>query len=66
MAAYSWPSREEATLIGASPNRLDGLAKATGAAKTMMAGPSTRSRRLPAEPAGDLYTLMACSMVCLD
>lgn len=30
---YSWPSREEATLVGASPARLDGMEKSTGAAK---------------------------------
>lgn len=33
MAEYSWPSREAAKVIGTSPKRLDGLAKATGAAK---------------------------------
>lgn len=33
MAEYSWPSRGDAAVIGTSPLRLDGLAKATGAAK---------------------------------
>lgn len=33
MAEYSWPSRDTATVVGTSPLRLDGLAKATGAAK---------------------------------
>ena len=33
MAEYSWPTREAAKVIGTSPDRLDGLAKATGAAK---------------------------------
>jgi len=33
MAEYTWPSRDAATSIGKSPNRLDGMAKATGAAK---------------------------------
>jgi xanthine dehydrogenase YagR molybdenum-binding subunit len=30
---YSWPAKDKATLIGKPTNRLDGLAKATGAAK---------------------------------
>lgn len=30
---YSWPSREQSAVIGTSVDRLDGLAKATGAAK---------------------------------
>ncbi len=33
MADYSWPARDEAQLIGKSHDRLDGLVKATGAAK---------------------------------
>lgn len=33
MAEYSWPSRGEAAVIGTSEDRLDGLAKAIGAAK---------------------------------
>jgi xanthine dehydrogenase YagR molybdenum-binding subunit len=32
-ANYSWPSREKSLVLGTSPNRLDGMAKATGAAK---------------------------------
>ncbi len=30
---YSWPTKEESKVIGTSPDRLDGTAKATGAAK---------------------------------
>lgn len=30
---YSWPSRDDAQVIGKSPSRVDGLAKSTGAAK---------------------------------
>ena len=33
MALYSWPSREATTVIGKEHDRLDGMAKATGAAK---------------------------------
>ena len=33
MVEYNWPSREQATVIGKEIKRLDGLAKATGAAK---------------------------------
>ena len=33
MAEYSWPSRGATTLIGKEQDRLDGIAKATGAAK---------------------------------
>jgi xanthine dehydrogenase YagR molybdenum-binding subunit len=33
MADYSWPARGTASLLGTSPDRLDGLPKATGAAK---------------------------------
>ena len=33
MADYTWPSREAATVIGKEHNRLDGIAKSTGAAK---------------------------------
>jgi xanthine dehydrogenase YagR molybdenum-binding subunit len=33
MAEYSWPSRADAKVVGTSPDRLDGLVKATGAAK---------------------------------
>ncbi len=33
MAEYSWPAREKSRVIGKRINRLDGLAKATGAAK---------------------------------
>ena len=33
MVEYNWPSREQATVIGKGIKRLDGLAKATGAAK---------------------------------
>jgi xanthine dehydrogenase YagR molybdenum-binding subunit len=33
MAEYSWPSREKAQVIGTRVDRLDGLEKATGAAK---------------------------------
>jgi len=33
MAEYSWPSRSDATIIGKSPRRLDGMVKSTGAAK---------------------------------
>lgn len=33
MGPYSWPSRAEARVIGKDQDRLDGLAKATGAAK---------------------------------
>ena len=33
MATYSWPAREQAQSIGKSPNRLDGIAKSSGAAK---------------------------------
>ena len=33
MADYSWPARDEAKLIGKSHDRLDGMVKATGAAK---------------------------------
>ena len=30
---YSWPSRDQAKLIGSSKSRLDGMVKSTGAAK---------------------------------
>ena len=30
---YSWPSRDKSYVLGTSPNRLDGMAKATGTAK---------------------------------
>lgn len=33
MAEYSWPSREKSQVIGKRVDRLDGMAKATGAAK---------------------------------
>lgn len=33
MAEYSWPSRESTAVIGKEHDRLDGMAKATGAAK---------------------------------
>ena len=33
MAEYSWPSRADAKVIGKEHDRLDGFAKATGAAK---------------------------------
>ncbi|MFV1965203.1 MAG: xanthine dehydrogenase family protein molybdopterin-binding subunit, partial [Pirellulaceae bacterium] len=33
MAAYSWPTRDQARYIGKDTNRVDGLVKATGAAK---------------------------------
>jgi xanthine dehydrogenase YagR molybdenum-binding subunit len=33
MATYNWPARDKAAVIGKSPDRLDGVAKATGAAK---------------------------------
>ncbi len=33
MAEYNWPDRKAATVIGSRVNRLDGLEKATGAAK---------------------------------
>jgi xanthine dehydrogenase YagR molybdenum-binding subunit len=33
MATYNWPSREQASVIGKSHERLDGVAKASGAAK---------------------------------
>ena len=33
MPEYNWPSREASTVIGTSPDRLDGTVKATGAAK---------------------------------
>jgi xanthine dehydrogenase YagR molybdenum-binding subunit len=32
-ATYSWPSRDEAKIIGTRKSRLDGIAKSTGAAK---------------------------------
>lgn len=33
MATYNWPARDQAASIGKSPNRLDGIAKSSGAAK---------------------------------
>src|SRR5262245_46889807 len=33
MAEYSWPTKEKATAIGKRVKRVDGMAKATGAAK---------------------------------
>ena len=33
MAEYKWPSRKDAKVVGKEHNRLDGIAKATGAAK---------------------------------
>ncbi|MGE0607390.1 MAG: xanthine dehydrogenase family protein molybdopterin-binding subunit [Pirellulales bacterium] len=33
MADYTWPQRGTATILGTSPDRLDGLPKSTGAAK---------------------------------
>lgn len=33
MATYSWPAREQAAVIGKAHDRLDGVAKASGAAK---------------------------------
>lgn len=33
MATYNWPAKDQATSIGKSPNRLDGIAKSSGVAK---------------------------------
>ena len=30
MADYSWPSREDGTIVGSSPDRLDGLVERVG------------------------------------